>query len=451
MKAGRDVPPRLPFWLGRGRLGLKRKMTEAATDAAPPPLLPLQPEVVALVARSRAAGRRTELVTAADQGLVDRHADLGRLFDAVVGSGADGNLKGEAKTALLRERHPDGFAYVGNSAADLPVWRAAAERFGVNLAPSVRRAAEKDGLALVELAPPAPLLPALVRAARPHQWLKNLLILVPLLLVATTASLATAAEFVAAFLLLSLLTSGTYLANDLLDLEADRRHPRKRFRPIASGDLPIPVAAAAAALLILGALAGSALLLGPPFLAVALAYLVLTLAYSFRLKQVVILDVMVIAALFVLRVLGGMVLLGQPPSPWLLMFSAFFFLSLALMKREVELNAMPEAETVTGRGYLPGDRTFVVAFGIASGVASLVVFALFISAMSLLPGSSYGAPAVFWLALPVVAYWLARMWLLTARGQMNDDPILYALRDRASLVLGGLTVIAAVAAPALHL
>lgn len=453
IKSRPDVLLRLPVWLAGGRYHLKRRITEFAAQRAEPPLFPVEPAVTELVAAYRTRGKPVELVTAADQGLVARHPELGAMFDAVIGSADGTNLKGEAKAEMLRQRHPGGFAYVGNSADDMPVWRSATRRYGVNLPGSVRRAAKSENLGLVELAPASPVLPALIQSLRPHQWLKNLLVFVPLLLVATSASLPLAGDFVLAFVLFSLLTSGTYLINDLFDLDADRRHLRKRFRPIASGALPVPLAAAASAVLVAAALAGSVAFLGPTFLVVMVAYLGLTLAYSFRLKQMPIVDVMAVAALFMLRVLGGMVLLHEPPSAWLLMFSVFFFLSLALMKREVELNALAEsgASTVSGRGYGPGDRGFVVAFGISCGVASLVVFSLFISAMTDLPGSNYAAPAVFWFGMPVIAYWLARMWLLTARGQMNDDPILYAARDPVSLVLGGATVLVAVAAEALPL
>lgn len=453
IKSRPDVLVRLPLWLAGGRYHVKRRITEFASRRTEPPVFPIEPAVTELVAAYRTRGKPVELVTAADQRLVERHPELGSMFDAVIGSADGTNLKGEAKAEMLRRRHPGGFAYVGNSADDLPVWRLATKRYGVNLRGSVRRAAGSENLGLVELSSASPVLPALLRSMRPHQWLKNLLVLVPLLLIATSASLALAGDFVLAFVLISLLTSGTYLVNDLFDLDADRRHARKRFRPIASGDLPVPVAVAASIVMVVGALAGSAALLGPAFFLVAAVYLALTLAYSFRLKQVPIVDVMAVAALFMLRVLGGMVLLHQPPSPWLLMFSVFFFLSLALMKREVELNAMAEtgANAVAGRGYGPDDRGFIVAFGISCGVASLVVFSLFISAMTNLAGSNYAAPAVFWFGMPVIAYWLARMWLLTARGQMNDDPILYAARDPVSLVLGGATVLVAIAAEALPL
>ena len=183
-----------------------------------------------------------------------------------------------------------------------------------------------------------------------------------------------------------------------------------------------------------------------------LLFLVLTLAYSFSLKQVALLDVFVIATLFTLRILAGMVLIGQPPSDWLLMFSVFFFLSLALMKREVELNVLHQDDKAAshGRGYTTADRGFVTSFGTASGVASLVIFSLFVSATGA-SATNYASPALLWGAMAVLGYWLAHMWLLTTRGKMNDDPILYAARDRTSILLGVLTAALAVGAQILRL
>jgi 4-hydroxybenzoate polyprenyltransferase len=311
--------------------------------------------------------------------------------------------------------------------------------------------ARDESVGVIELAQGRALLPSLISAMRLYQWLKNLLLFVPMVLIISQLDLREAAIFAAGFLVLGLLASGTYLINDVLDIEADRQHPTKQYRAIASGDLLPTTAVAVGVGFILVALVGAWLLL-PAFGLAALAYLILTLAYSFSLKQVALLDVFVVATLFTLRVLAGMVLLRQPPSVWLLTFSVFFFLSLALMKREVELNVVQRQDkTVShGRGYTTADRGFVTTFGIASGVASLVIFSLFVSA----GGSSeanYAAPAALWGSMAVLGYWLAHMWLLTTRGEMNDDPILYAARDRTSLFLGLLTLAFALAAQVFRL
>ena len=358
----------------------------------------------------------------------------------------------EAEALALQARFPDGFAYVGRTEADLPLWRAARERYGVDLSSALRRRAAAEGLGIVELSRPAPLLPALLRAMRPHQWLKNLLVLVPFALSMGELHPRDLGTAVLAFLSLCALTSGTYLVNDLFDIDADRRHPRKRKRPIASGDLPIARAVPAAIALIVAALL-LACLLRYAFAAALGGYLVVTLAYSFKLKRMAMVDVIVIAMLFTLRILSGMLLVSEKPSHWLLMFSIFFFLSLAFMKREVEFNVMKEAgrSTLSGRGYDLDDRLYVLCCGLSSGIASIVIFSLFITDTTERTQQTYGAPVLLWGVMGLLGYWVLRMWMLTTRGLMNDDPILFAARDRTSILLGGACAVIAVAAQVLHL
>jgi 4-hydroxybenzoate polyprenyltransferase/phosphoserine phosphatase len=439
LKARPSIVFSLPLWLLRGRYHLKEALAAEVQADLDPASWPRQAEVEDLIAEAKSSGKTVELITASHT-LICESPVFRDMFDAVVGSSDGRNLKGSAKAEFLRARHPQGFAYVGNSAADLPVWRAADERFAVNLAPSVRRRAAREGIELVELAQPPAMLPALVQSMRLHQWLKNLLVFVPLGLMGLRATPDDVLAFLLGFVMFGLLTSGTYLINDIMDVEADRRHPRKIARPIPSGALPLPMAAVAALLLIGTAMVG-AVLLSPAFALALLAYLVLTLSYSFFLKRMPLVDVLVIATLFTLRIVAGMALAGTPPSHWLLMFSVFFFFSLALMKREVELGVMEPtgAKVLQGRGYALEDRMLLMCFGASSGVASLVVFALFISSMIEDHATAYASPQWLWGALFVLSYWVMRMWLLTARGRMNDDPILYAARDRASLILGALT------------
>lgn len=442
---------KLPLWLTDGRANVKQALAKLSVgiDLA---ACPRNPEVEALIAEAKAGGKKVELVTAAHHALVADNPAFYEMFDAIIGSSEQVNLKAEVKADFLRKRYPDGFAYVGNSAADLPVWRVAAERFAVNIPHSVRRRASSEGLGLVELASSNRVIPALLKSLRLHQWLKNLLVFVPLALILTRAGPSLVLSFLAAFLLLGLLTSGTYLLNDIMDVEADRQHPRKRLRPIASGDLPLPVAAIVSLVLIASAL-GGAVLLNPVFALTLLSYLILTLAYSLFLKRLSLVDVLVIASLFTLRIVAGMTLVGLPPSEWLLMFAIFFFLSLALMKRAVELDVVDQigVKALRGRGYATEDRSFVVTFGVASGVASLVILALFVSAMIAGPSDSYATPQFLWGIMPALSYWIMRMWLTTTRGLMNDDPILHAARERASLILAGVVGAFAIAAQLVHL
>jgi 4-hydroxybenzoate polyprenyltransferase len=452
IKARPDVLLHVPLWLVKGRIRLKQRLTARTRDLFQLSAWPRQPEVAELIETARGAGKRVELISAADHSMLERQEHLQEGFDAVLGSAEGVNLKGEAKAELLRKRHPDGFAYIGNSAADLPVWRAAKERFAVNLPEGVRRQSEREGLGIVELARAKPPLPALARSMRPHQWLKNLLVFVPFALSLPQLGLGDVERALLGFLCLCFLTSGTYLINDMLDVEADRRHPRKRNRPIANGDLPLPIAALASLALIASALTVASFL-SWPFLSVLLAYLALTLAYSFKLKRMGLIDVLVIAILFTLRIAAGMALQNQPVSHWLLMFSIFFFTSLAFMKREVELNVMNRGgkRFLDGRGYEMDDRIFILSCGLSSGMGSLVVFALFVSSVTEQEVAAYGFPILLWGVMALLSYWVLRMWLLTIRGLMDDDPILYAVRDRTSLLIGGLAALLFIGAQVIHL
>lgn len=410
---------------------------------------PRRPSVERLALQARDAGRTVtwltrEALPGDDPGLSD-----------AMGSGTERRRpepSPEAEARALAARHPDGFAYVGRAEADLPIWRAASERFGVDLSPDLRRRAEAEGLGITELSRAPPLGRAVLRSMRPHQWLKNLLVLVPFALSMGELHPRDGGLALLAFACLCALTSGTYLLNDLFDIDADRRHPRKRDRPIASGDLPVAVAVATSAALVLGALL-CACALRLAFAAALGSYLVITLAYSFRLKRMALVDVLVIAMLFTLRILAGMLLVNEKPSHWLLMFSIFFFISLAFMKREVEFNVVSQAgrSTLSGRGYDLADRLYVLCCGIASGIASVVIFSLFITATIERSQLNYRSPELLWGVMGLVGYWMLRMWMLTTRGLMNDDPILFAARDRTSLVLGAASAVLAVCAQAVHL
>ena len=409
---------------------------------------PRRAAVEALAAEAKRAGRA---VTWLSRETVGGDGDLARLTGSDAAT-RRAEASPDAEARALQARHPDGFAYVGRADADLPIWRAARERFGVDLSPALRRRAAAEGLDIVELSRAPLVARAVLRGMRPHQWLKNLLVFVPFALSMGELHARDAGLAVLAFACLCALTSGTYLVNDLFDIDADRRHPRKRTRPIASGDLPVATACAAAAALVLGSLLG-ACLLRYAFAAALGSYLVITLAYSFRLKRMAMVDVLVIAMLFTLRILAGMLLVSEKPSHWLLMFSIFFFLSLAFMKREVEFGVVRQAgrTTLSGRGYDLGDHLYVLCCGLSSGIASVVIFSLFITATIERTQSTYRTPELLWGVMALIGYWILRMWMLTTRGLMNDDPILFAARDRTSLLLGGACAVLAVCAQVVRL
>lgn len=282
---------------------------------------------------------------------------------------------------------------------------------------------------------------ALVRALRPHQWVKNLLVFVPILLDHRLTQPEVVARGAIAFAAFCLAASGAYVVNDLLDLEADRSHPTKRYRPFASGALAPRVGYLLAPALIGIALLIGAALVAPKFLALLLLYIGLTTAYSAYLKRIVVLDVLLLAGLYTLRVLAGITASGVRFSTWLLAFSTFLFLSLAFLKRHGELStlAAPAAPAARRRGYLPQDMEWLRTMGAASAYLAVLVLALYLNSDEVV--RLYRKPAVLFLVCPLLLYWTGRMWLLAHRGQIHEDPIVASARDPSSYVVGALVLL----------
>jgi 4-hydroxybenzoate polyprenyltransferase len=287
---------------------------------------------------------------------------------------------------------------------------------------------------------------ALVRVLRPHQWVKNLLVFVPILLDHRLTQPEVVARGAMAFAAFCMAASGAYVLNDLLDLEADRSHPVKRHRPFASGALPPRVGYLLTPLLIGMSLAVGTALVAPGFLALLLLYIGLTTAYSTYLKRIVVLDVLLLAGLYTLRVLAGITASGVRFSTWLLAFSTFLFLSLAFLKRHGELSTapLPTAPTVRRRGYLPQDMEWLRTMGAASAYLAVLVLALYLNSDEV--AQLYQKPAVLFLVCPLLLYWTSRMWLLAHRGQIHEDPIVAAVRDPASYLIGALVLLVLYAA-----
>jgi len=274
---------------------------------------------------------------------------------------------------------------------------------------------------------PGTRLPALVRALRPHQWAKNVLVFVPLAGAHRLGEGERLRSVALAFAAFSLTASAVYVLNDLADLASDRLHPRKRSRPFASGALAPGVGKALVPALLAGAVA-VALSLPHLFGLVLLGYWLATLAYSWGLKRRPVLDVLLLASLYTARLYAGGAASGVPVSEWLATFSMFLFLSLAFLKRAVELAGGPVAPG--GRGYRAEDRGPIFAMGIGSGYLSVLVLALFVSSQE--TTRLYSHPVRLWLLCPLLLYWVSRVWLLARRGELDDDPVLFALRDPAS-------------------
>ncbi|OGQ10217.1 MAG: hypothetical protein A2138_08640 [Deltaproteobacteria bacterium RBG_16_71_12] len=426
-----------------GRAQLKRALAErAALDVAS---LPYDDEVLALIEEHRAAGTRIVLATATDERLADAVASHLGVFDDVWASNGTDNLKGDKKRAVIEERAAGKpWAYVGDADADVDIFRAAPAAIAVAPASRIARWKTKGLSFTRELVREGASPGALVGAMRPHQWAKNLLLFVPLFL----AHRPDAAEWLRAllaFVSFCLVASAAYIGNDLMDLTADRRHPKKRRRAFAAGRLPL-FAGLVMVPALLGAGAAVALLLPLPFLAALAVYAVSTVAYSWRLKQLLVVDVVVLAGLYTLRLVAGALAAEVEMSFWLSAFSLFIFTSLALAKRHTELGmwAAEKQEKVAGRGYLVDDRVQVGSLGAAAGFVAVLVLALYIHSDDV--RRLYARPTVLWGVLPLLLYWINRVWVLAARGVLHDDPIVFALRDRASwivaLLAGALVLLA---------
>ncbi len=424
-----DIAPRAVLHLLGGRAALKRWL--AGETTLDPAALPYRDEVLAELRAWRAAGGRTTLVTASDQLLAERVAAHLGLFDAVHGSDGVTNLKGARKAAFLSRHYgQQGFVYMGDSRADLAVWKQAAGAITVAAGPGLRARAEAACPGARHIGATPELLRPMLAALRPHQWLKNILVFLPMI-AAHRFEAGTIALSALAFIAFCLVSSAVYVLNDLLDLAADRAHPRKRLRPFASGALPVsrglPMITALA-------IAGGvlALAVGPVFLAVLAAYLVLTTAYSLGLKREVILDILMLGVFYTLRIAGGAAAAGVELSVWLAAFSLFFFLALAAVKRQAELVDARERGKLdaAGRGYRTGDVGLVEAMAVASGFVSVLVLALYLTSPAV--QDLYRTPEFLWGICLVLLYWVGRVVVVAHRGQMHDDPVIFALRDRTS-------------------
>ena len=426
----------IPGWLQRGKAGFKREVAlRAPVDAA---ALPFNTPLLNWLRAEKTAGRTLVLATASDRATADAiNAQLGLLFDECVASDGSDNLSGERKRLALVARFGDkGYDYVGNSPADLAVWCSARKAIVVGTPDLVTRA---EAVAQVDrvFAPASSGVKTWLRAMRLHQWVKNLLIFVPPMLAHEFINPGVMLQAMLAFLAFGLCASSVYLVNDLLDLGSDRRHPRKRTRPFAAGELQVRDGVLVA-LLLLALSIGLALAINPYFALVLATYYSVTWAYSLRLKRIALIDVMVLAGLYTLRIIAGSAACLIVPSFWLLGFSVFLFLSLGIVKRFAELEDARQAgkATALGRGYGAEDLSLLQSLGTAAGYSAVVVMALYVNSAA--SANLYTHPKALWLLCPIMLFWISRVWLLTARGQMHDDPIVFALKDRASLVLAAL-------------
>ena len=430
---------KLLAWLAQGKSALKSHLAQATRiDVA---VLPYNEELVTWLQQEKAQGRSIVLATASHRLLADQVAAHLGLFDEVLATDGSTNLKADAKRAALVAKYGEKcFDYVGNDWADLPVWQSAAQVHVVSRSSRLIDAARRHGkLGQVFSDGKPPLAQALLKAMRPHQWMKNMLVFIPLLAAHRYGDASSVLQALLAFVAFGLTASSVYLLNDLVDVADDRQHVRKRQRPFAAGHLSLLHGWLAWPLLLICAFTLAAAALPWPFTLSLGAYFVLTVAYSLRLKQIPMVDVLALAGLYTLRIIAGAAAIAVPLTFWLLSFSMFLFLSLAFIKRYSELKAARQngqTKAFRGRGYTSQDLELVANLGVSAGYTSVLVLALYIQDAR--TASLYATPQVIWLACPLLLFWISRAWLIAHRGQMHDDPIVFVLKDRVSWAVAAL-------------
>ena len=434
----------LPLWLWRGRAVLKREIAKRVTfDAAE---LPYNEAFLSYLREQKAAGRKLVLATAADQLQAQAVADHLGIFSAVYASDGRVNLSADAKRRRLEEVFGRAkFDYAGNALDDLKVWPAAVDAIIVNPEPGVLAQLQRQR-PIARIFPNPAQMPGAkpwtpyLKAMRLHQWMKNGLLFVPLAMSHKLFEAGPFGQICLAFLAFGLTASSVYVLNDLVDLKDDRRHPNKSRRPFAAGTIPLRHGLAMVPVLLIAAFL-IASQLPWQFVGVLAVYFASTLAYSFFFKRTMLFDVLVLAGLYTLRIIAGSAALAIPRSFWLLAFSVFLFFSLALVKRYVELLEMGDTakSRERGRGYRAVDLETLSQFGITSGMAAVLVLALYID--SSVSQKLYRNPEIIWLLCPLMLYLICRFWILARRGEMHEDPIMFAIKDWRSQIIVGIGAI----------
>lgn len=428
---------RLPLWVFAGKAEFKRRLAQRVRpDAA---LLPYRQDVIEFLRAQKEAGRVLVLSTASEASVARGVAEHVGLFDEVMGTENGRNLRAAEKLRAVQDHcgAAADFAYIGNSRDDIPLWEKASECYAVSPSRAVsRQAAERSCRIDRTFTNESSVWRAIFKVMRPYQWVKNILLLIPLGTAHKVGDWGLLLQALLAVAVFSLCASGVYVANDLLDIEADRKHQRKRKRPLASGTLSIPQGIVLTFVLLMGAFAASALLLPWRFTALLAAYLAISTSYSGFFKRRLLQDVFVLAGLYTLRIFAGGAAVNVAVSQWLLSFSMFCFLSLALLKRYSEMLLVEEQgdRQAAGRSYLTDDLHMLASFGPAAGYATVMIFCLYINSDAVRP--LYHRPDLLWIGAPILMYWFTRIWFLARRRLVTDDPILFAMGDKVSWIMG---------------
>jgi 4-hydroxybenzoate polyprenyltransferase len=429
----------LLFWLFQGKAALKAKVASSVDlDVTS---LPYNQPLIDWLEENRTAGKKIVLCTAANDRIaysVSLHLGL---FDEVIASDSVTNIKGGNKRKALEERYgAKGYIYAGNSSADIDVWAGSAQAIVVNASNAVKNKAAQVAK-ISKVFPPEPTtISQWLQVFRVHQWLKNVLLFVPLLAAHQLHNTQSLFTLILAFVSFSICASAVYITNDLLDLESDRKHPRKRLRPFAVAAVPIALGAVIAPIFAISSfLLG--LMVGTAFTAWLLIYFMLTTAYSLSLKRYALIDCLTLAALYTLRIIAGATAVSITLSFWLLAFSVFIFLSLAFVKRyaELQVQAGMGNSHAHGRGYAVTDAPLIQTLGITAGYAAVLVLALYLNGETV--ATLYSRPELIWFAVPLMLFWVSWVWMKAHRGEMHDDPIVFAIKDKASLAVAAIIVV----------
>lgn len=418
-----------------GRSHIKRFLAENNEFSAE--LLPYNEEVVDYIKAEKAKGRKLILATASDEIIATQVASHLGLFDDVMASSPGSNLKGKNKLLAIKESSNGEFEYIGDSNADLPIWAEATASGFVNPpkpAANIEKDSEKISFSLINK---PSTLKTIVKAMRPHQWAKNALVFVPLIFSHSYTDPRLILLALTTFFAFSLCASAIYIINDLLDIEADRAHTKKRKRPFAAGSLT-PVKGVITSFILLAIpLIFCSVYLSYKVTFVIVTYILLTNLYSFYLKHYSTIDVITLTCLYTIRIIGGGVAVSASLSPWLLNFSLFFFLSLAYMKRYIELSSNKSGKKLSGRNYDVGEMDVILTTGIVNGGLAVLTLSMYLNSDFVI--SSYMSPQVLWLICPLLMFWIYRAWMWAKREKIDDDPVVFALKDRISLVTVMLT------------
>lgn len=424
----------VPLWILRGKSYFKHQV--AICTALNPESLPYNQNVLAYIHRAKATGRKIILATATDEIVAAPIAHYLGIFDDVIATKNGTNNSNTTKLAAIKVYTKDqSFDYIGNSSDDLPIWKAASHAVVVTSSAGFTEKVRACTSSVEVLEGTSFSLMTIAKAMRVYQWVKNTLLFVPLVLAHRFFETELLLTTGIAFLCFSLCASSVYILNDLLDLESDRLHIRKKKRPFASGKLPISLGVLLVPMLIATSFVGSYLFVSQDFTLVLLAYFAITTAYTFVLKKIAIVDVLLLAGLYAFRLFAGAIAGNVMISQWLIAFSVFIFLSLAFVKRYSELIALisDNKTQAKGRAYTVGDVDLLRSVGTACGLVSILIFAFYINSREVT--NLYHRPQLLWGVGICLLYWILRVWFVAHRGQMHDDPIIFTVKDKASYVV----------------